>query len=231
MGSLNKAMIIGRLGKDPEVRYTQGGQAVASFSVATDHKWTNKNGEKQEKTEWHRIKAWGKLAELAGEYLSKGRQVYVEGRIETSEDTDKEGVKKVLDRDQRPGDPVPGFQGRRRRGRQRPRWQRRRRRRRPSWRQRPSVGRRQWRKRRRQQRGRFLARQLRAAAGRRHPVLIEASNCKRPPEWAAFSFRDRCPQALKLPKMPASHVTYHFKSFSFQCSVIVLVCSVPWSLR
>jgi single-strand DNA-binding protein len=94
MGSLNKAMIIGRLGKDPEVRYTQGGQAVASFSVATDHKWTNKNGEKQEKTEWHRIKAWGKLAELAGEYLSTGRQVYVEGRIETSEYTDKEGVKK-----------------------------------------------------------------------------------------------------------------------------------------
>src|SRR4051812_34391256 len=94
MGSLNKAMIIGRLGKDPEVRYTQGGQAVASFSVATDHKWTNKSGEKQEKTEWHRIKAWGKLAELAGEYLSKGRQVYVEGRIETSEYTDKEGVKK-----------------------------------------------------------------------------------------------------------------------------------------
>ena len=94
MGSLNKAMIIGRLGRDPEVRYTQGGQAVASFSVATDHKWTNKSGEKQEKTEWHRIKAWGKLAELAGEYLAKGRQVYVEGRIETSEYTDKEGVKK-----------------------------------------------------------------------------------------------------------------------------------------
>lgn len=94
MGSLNKAMIIGRLGKDPEVRYTQGGQAVATFSVATDHKWTNKTGEKQEKTEWHRIKAWGKLAELAGEYLAKGRQVYIEGRIETSEYTDKDGVKK-----------------------------------------------------------------------------------------------------------------------------------------
>ena len=94
MGSLNKAMIIGRLGRDPEVRYTQGGQAVASFSVATDHKWTNKSGEKQEKTEWHRIKAWGKLAELCAEYLSKGRQVYIEGRIETSEYTDKDGVKK-----------------------------------------------------------------------------------------------------------------------------------------
>ena len=94
MGSLNKVMIIGRLGKDPEVRYTQGGQAVASFSVATDSKWTNKAGEKQEKTEWHRVKAWGKLGELAGEYLAKGRQVYVEGRLETSDYTDKEGVKK-----------------------------------------------------------------------------------------------------------------------------------------
>ena len=94
MGSLNKVQIIGRLGKDPEIRYTQGGQAVASFSVATDSKWTNKSGEKQEKTEWHRVKAWGKLGELAGEYLAKGRQVYVEGRLETSEYTDKEGVKK-----------------------------------------------------------------------------------------------------------------------------------------
>lgn len=94
MGSLNKVQIIGRLGKDPEIRYTQGGQAVASFSVATDSKWTNKAGEKQEKTEWHRVKAWGKLGELAGEYLAKGRQVYVEGRLETSEYTDKEGVKK-----------------------------------------------------------------------------------------------------------------------------------------
>lgn len=94
MGSLNKVQIIGRLGKDPEIRYTQGGQAIASFSVATDSKWTNKAGEKQEKTEWHRVKAWGKLGELAGEYLAKGRQVYVEGRLETSEYTDKEGVKK-----------------------------------------------------------------------------------------------------------------------------------------
>lgn len=94
MGSLNKVMIIGRLGKDPEIRYTQGGQAVCSFSVATDSKWTNKSGEKQEKTEWHRVKAWGKLGELAGEYLAKGRQVYVEGRLETSDYTDKEGVKK-----------------------------------------------------------------------------------------------------------------------------------------
>lgn len=94
MGSLNKAQIIGRLGRDPEIRYTQGGQAVATFTVATDHRWKNKDGAQQEKTEWHRIKAWGKLAELAGQYLAKGRQVYIEGRIETSEYTDKDGATK-----------------------------------------------------------------------------------------------------------------------------------------
>lgn len=94
MGSLNKVQIIGRLGKDPELRYTQGGQTIATMSVATDSKWTTKSGEKQSKTEWHRVKAWGKLAEIAGKHLAKGRQVYVEGRIETSEYTDKEGVKR-----------------------------------------------------------------------------------------------------------------------------------------
>jgi len=91
MSSVNKAIIIGRLGKDPEVRYTQGGQAVCSMSVATDSTWKNKGGEKQSKTEWHRVKAWGKLAEVAGEYLAKGRQVYVEGRLETSK-YEKDGV-------------------------------------------------------------------------------------------------------------------------------------------
>lgn len=94
MGSLNKVMIVGRLGRDPEVRYTPGGQTVCSFSVATDAKWTNKAGEKQEKTEWHRVKAWAKLAEIVAQYLGKGSQVYVEGRLETSEYTDKQGVKK-----------------------------------------------------------------------------------------------------------------------------------------
>lgn len=94
MGSLNKVMIVGRLGRDPEVRYTPGGQTVCSFSVATDSKWTNKAGEKQEKTEWHRVKAWAKLAEIVAQYLAKGSQVYVEGRLETSEYTDKQGVKK-----------------------------------------------------------------------------------------------------------------------------------------
>lgn len=94
MGSLNKVMIIGRLGKDPEVRYTTSGQNVASINVATDFKWTNKAGEKQEKTEWHRVKAWGKLGDLVAQYLAKGSQVCVEGRLETSEYTDKTGVKK-----------------------------------------------------------------------------------------------------------------------------------------
>ena len=94
MGKLNKAMIIGRLGRDPEVRYTQGGQAVANFSIATDERWTDKSGEKNERTEWHKIVAWGRQAELAGEYLKKGRQVYVEGRLQTREYEDKEGVRR-----------------------------------------------------------------------------------------------------------------------------------------
>ena len=94
MGSLNKVMLVGRLGKDPETRYTVSGMAVCSFSMATDQKWTDKAGVKQEKTEWHRVKAWSKLAELCQQYLSKGRQVYVEGRLETNEWTDKAGVKR-----------------------------------------------------------------------------------------------------------------------------------------
>ena len=94
MGSLNKVTLIGRLGKDVEVRYTTSGMQVASFSLATDSKWTNKAGEKQEKTEWHKVKAWGKLAELCAQYLVKGSQVYVEGRLQTNEWTDPQGVKK-----------------------------------------------------------------------------------------------------------------------------------------
>lgn len=94
MGSLNKVMIVGRLGKDPEVRHTQGGQSVCSFSVATDSRWTTKEGEKQGKTEWHRVKAWSKLGDLAAQYLAQGSQVYVEGRLETYEYTDKDGVKR-----------------------------------------------------------------------------------------------------------------------------------------
>ena len=90
---LNKVMLIGNLGKDPEVRYTPGGQAVANFTIATNESWNDKAGQKQERTEWHRIVAWGKTAELCGEYLTKGRQVYIEGKIQTREWNNKEGVK------------------------------------------------------------------------------------------------------------------------------------------
>jgi single-strand DNA-binding protein len=92
-GSVNKVILIGHLGKDPEVRYTPNGQAVANFSVATNDSWTDKAGQKQDRTEWHRVVVWSKLAELCAEYLSKGRQVYLEGRLQTREWTNKEGVK------------------------------------------------------------------------------------------------------------------------------------------
>jgi single-strand DNA-binding protein len=92
-GGVNKVILIGNLGADPEVRFTPGGQAVANFRVATNESWTDKNQQKQERTEWHRIVVWGKLAELCGEYLKKGRQAYIEGRLQTREWTDKEGKK------------------------------------------------------------------------------------------------------------------------------------------
>lgn len=92
-GGVNKAIIVGNLGKDPEVRFTPGGQAVANFTIATNESWKDKSGAQQERTEWHRIVVWGKLAELCGEYLKKGRQAYVEGRLQTREWTDKEGKK------------------------------------------------------------------------------------------------------------------------------------------
>ncbi len=92
MAGLNKAMIIGRLGKDPEMKYTQDGTPVAVFSVATSEEWKDKNtNEKKEKTEWHRIVAFRKLGELCGEYLGKGRQVYVEGRLQTRS-WEKDGI-------------------------------------------------------------------------------------------------------------------------------------------
>ena len=92
MSGLNKAMLIGRLGRDPEVRYTPNGLAVANFSVATSEEWKDKNtGEKKERTEWHRIVAFGKLGEICGQYLSKGKQVYVEGRLQTRS-WEKDGV-------------------------------------------------------------------------------------------------------------------------------------------
>jgi single-strand DNA-binding protein len=90
---VNKVILVGNLGRDPEVRYTPGGQAVANFTIATNEAWTGKDGQKQERTEWHRIVVWGKTAENCGEYLSKGRQVYIEGRLQTREWTNKEGAK------------------------------------------------------------------------------------------------------------------------------------------
>jgi len=92
--SLNKALLIGHLGKDPEIRYTADGSPVANFSLATNEFWVDKNGTRQERTEWHNIVAWTKLAELAKRYLTKGRQVYVEGRIRTREWDDREGNKR-----------------------------------------------------------------------------------------------------------------------------------------
>ncbi len=83
MGSVNKVMLVGNLGKDAEVRYTPGGQSVASFSIATTENWTSKDGEKKEQTEWHRIVLWGKPAESLQPYLVKGKQIYLEGRLQT----------------------------------------------------------------------------------------------------------------------------------------------------
>ncbi len=94
--SVNKVILIGRLGADPEIRYTADGQPVANFRIATNEVWTDKNGNKQEKTEWHRIVAFGKLAETCGEYLTKGRQVYIEGRLQTRSYEDKDGVKRFV---------------------------------------------------------------------------------------------------------------------------------------
>ncbi len=94
MASVNKVILIGNLGKDPELRYTPGGQAVASFPLATSEKWRDKEGVMQDNTEWHNIVVWGRQAETAKEYLAKGRQVYIEGRIQTRSWEDKDGNKR-----------------------------------------------------------------------------------------------------------------------------------------
>ena len=94
MASVNKVILIGNLGRDPETRYMPDGGAITNLSVATTDTWKDKQGEKQEKTEWHRVAFFGKLAEIAGEYLKKGSQVYVEGRLQTRKWQDKEGVDK-----------------------------------------------------------------------------------------------------------------------------------------
>jgi single-strand DNA-binding protein len=94
MASVNKVILVGNLGADPEVRYTPGGKAVATFRLATKEQWTGKDGEKTERTEWHRIVAWARLGEICGEYLHKGSQVYIEGRLQTRNWEDREGVKR-----------------------------------------------------------------------------------------------------------------------------------------
>ena len=94
MSSVNKAIILGNVGKDPEIRYMADGKAAASLSVATSSSWKDKSGEKQESTEWHRISAFGKLAEIIGEYVKKGSQIYIEGRITTRKWKDKDGQDK-----------------------------------------------------------------------------------------------------------------------------------------
>lgn len=94
MASVNKVILIGNLGRDPEVRYTPSGTAVANFSLATTDNWTNRDGQKESRTEWHRIVAWGRLGEICGEYLSKGSSVYIEGSLQTNEWEDQEGNKR-----------------------------------------------------------------------------------------------------------------------------------------
>jgi single-strand DNA-binding protein len=93
--SVNKVILVGRLGRDPETRYTGGGQAVANFSVATDETYKDKAGERQKRTEWHKIVVWGKQAEIAQQYLKKGSLIFVEGRIQSREWQDKEGQKRT----------------------------------------------------------------------------------------------------------------------------------------
>jgi len=91
MASINKVMLIGNLGKDPEIRYMPSGDAIANLTLATTENWKDKSGEKQEKTEWHRVSMFGRMAEIAGEYLKKGSSVYIEGKLQTRKWQDKEG--------------------------------------------------------------------------------------------------------------------------------------------
>jgi single-strand DNA-binding protein len=94
MGSVNKVILVGNLGRDAEKRYTPGGAAVATINMATTEVWNDKAGQKQEKTEWHRVVLWGKQAESLTDYLTKGKQIYVEGRLQTRQWDDKEGIKR-----------------------------------------------------------------------------------------------------------------------------------------
>jgi single-strand DNA-binding protein len=94
MGSVNKVILVGNLGRDAELRYTPGGAAVATINMATTEVWNDKGGQRQEKTEWHRVVLWGKSAESLTEYLTKGKQIYVEGRLQTRQWDDKDGNKR-----------------------------------------------------------------------------------------------------------------------------------------
>jgi len=95
MAGINKVILIGRLGRDPEIRYTPSGVAVANFTIATSEEWKDKDsGEKRERTEWHRIEAWRRLGEVCGEYLHKGKQVYIEGKLQTDAWEDRDGNKR-----------------------------------------------------------------------------------------------------------------------------------------
>ena len=96
MASVNKVILIGNLGKDPEMRYTQSGEPIANFSLATSENWTDKSGQKQERTEWHRVEVFGKTAQVVRDYCQKGKQVYLEGSIRYDEWTDKDGNKKYM---------------------------------------------------------------------------------------------------------------------------------------
>jgi single-strand DNA-binding protein len=118
MKGINRVIIVGTLGQDPDVRYTSSGSAVASVSLATNEKWTDKStGEVKERTEWHRVKFFGRLAEIVGEYLKKGGKVYVEGSLRTDKYTDKEGIERystdiIASEMQMLGDANPGSGGR-----------------------------------------------------------------------------------------------------------------------
>ena len=94
MASVNKVILVGNLGRDPEIRYTQAGEPIANFSLATSEKWTGKDGQKQERTDWHRVEVFGKQAQVVRDYLTKGRSVYVEGQIRYEDWTDKDGNKR-----------------------------------------------------------------------------------------------------------------------------------------
>ena len=94
MSGVNKVILVGNLGANPEMRFTQGGQAVANLRIATSERWTDRNGQKQETTEWHRVVVFGKQAEIVGQYLTKGRQVYIEGRLQTRQWQDQQGQKR-----------------------------------------------------------------------------------------------------------------------------------------